>query len=131
MERNLLGKIIAKFEENDIRIVAAKIKWLSVREASGFYAVHKNRPFFNSLVEYMTSGPSLLMVLEGEDVITRNRTIMGATDPAKADPKTIRKDYGLNIEKNTVHGSDSEETARKEISYFFADHEIVSFEGVL
>jgi nucleoside-diphosphate kinase len=126
VKRNLVGKIISKFEENGIRIVAAKMKWLSAREAGGFYAVHKARPFYNELVEYMTSGPVMVMVLEGEGVIERNRTIMGATDPAKAAPGTIRKEYALSIGENTVHGSDAPETAATEIAYFFSSTEIVS-----
>lgn len=126
VRRNLVGKIIGKFEANKIKVSAMKMKWLSRREAEGFYAVHKARPFFGELVDSMTSGPVVIMALEGEDVIKRNREIMGATDPSKAAPGTIRKEFALSIGENTVHGSDSPETAKQEVGYFFSDTEIVT-----
>lgn len=126
VKRNLVGKIITKFEENGIRVVAARMQWLSHREAGGFYAVHKARPFYKELVDYMTSGPVVVMVLEGDGVIEKNRAIMGATDPSKAAPGTIRKEYALSIGENTVHGSDAPETAATEITYFFSSTELVS-----
>lgn len=117
--RNLIGKICSRFETNGLRIVGMRMLHMSTREAEGFYAVHRERPFFNSLVSYMTSGPSVVMVLEGEDAIARNRKLMGATDPAKADADTIRKDFGESLERNSVHGSDAPETAATEIAWFF------------
>lgn len=124
VKRNLIGKIIAQFEENNITIAAAKMKTLSRKEAEGFYAVHRSRPFFGELVDMMIAGPVVLMVLEGEEVIKRNREIMGATDPSKAAPGTIRKKYAVSIGENTVHGSDAPETATNEIAYFFAKSEL-------
>ena len=123
-ERNLIGKIVSRFEESGLRVVAMKRKYLSQREAEGFYAVHKARPFFGELVQMMTSGPVVVMVLEGEGAITKNREIMGATNPAQAAPNTIRKLFAKSIGENTVHGSDSPETAAQEIRYFFATTEI-------
>lgn len=125
-KRNLIGKVIARFEENNLRIAAMEMKWLSRQEAEGFYAVHKDRPFFGELVDFMTSGPVVVMVLEGENAITRNREIMGATNPAEAAPGTIRKDFAQSIGENTVHGSDSPENAQKEIAYFFPTTKIMS-----
>lgn len=122
--RNLVGKIITRFEDAGLRVVAMKRKLLSDHEAKGFYAVHKDRPFFGELVEMMTSGPVVIMVLRGENAIARNREIMGATDPAKAAAGTIRKDFARSIGENTVHGSDSKENAATEIAYFFAATEI-------
>ncbi|MGC3998390.1 MAG: nucleoside-diphosphate kinase [Anaeromyxobacter sp.] len=124
VEKNVIGKVIAKFEEQGLKPVAVRRQRLSRAEAEGFYAVHKARPFFGSLVEFMTSGPVVLMVLEGENAILKNREIMGATDPAKAAPGTIRKEFATNIEKNTVHGSDSPENAKIEVAYFFRETEI-------
>ena len=126
VKRQLIGKIAAKFEENNIRIAAMKMAWLSPREVAGFYAVHKGKPFYQELVDYMASGPVVLMVLEGENVIDHNRTIMGATDPAKAAPGTIRREYALSIGQNTVHGSDAPQTAATEIAYFFSSTELVN-----
>ena len=123
--RNLTGKINARFEEKGLRIIAQRRLWLSRDEAEGFYAVHKERAFFNDLCEFMSSGPVVVQVLEGESAITRNREIMGATNPANAAEGTIRKDYGESIEANSVHGSDSPENAATEISYFFSALEIV------
>jgi nucleoside-diphosphate kinase len=123
--RNLTGKINARFEENGLRIVAQKRIWMTRQQAEGFYAVHKDRAFFGDLCEFMSSGPVVVQVLEGEDAITRNREIMGATNPANAAEGTIRKDYGESIEANSVHGSDAPETAATEISHFFSALEIV------
>jgi nucleoside-diphosphate kinase len=127
LEKGVMGKIIARFEEADLKPVAARMQHLSQREAEGFYAVHKARPFFRDLVTFMTSGPVLLMVLEGENAVARNREIMGATNPANAAPGTIRKDFATDVEKNTVHGSDSPETAEVEIAYFFRETEITPY----
>ena len=124
--RNLIGQVYARFEKAGLSIVAAKLVQLSKAEAEGFYAVHKARPFFNDLVKYMTSGPVVLQVLEGENAVAKNREIMGATDPKKAAPGTIRADLAESIEANTVHGSDSAENAAIEIAYFFAQTEIHS-----
>ena len=123
--RNLTGKINARFEENGLRIVAQKRLWMSRKVAEGFYAVHKDRAFFSDLCDFMSSGPVVVQVLEGENAITRNREIMGATNPANADAGTIRKEFGESIEANSVHGSDSPENAATEISYFFSKLEIV------
>jgi nucleoside-diphosphate kinase len=124
--RNLIGEVYRRFEKAGLTIVAAKLVQLSKAEAEGFYAVHKARPFFNDLVKYMTSGPVVLQVLEGENAVAKNREIMGATDPKKAAPGTIRADLAESIEANTVHGSDSPENAAIEIAYFFAQTEIHS-----
>jgi nucleoside-diphosphate kinase len=124
--RNLIGQVYARFEKAGLSVVAARLVQLSKAEAEGFYAVHKARPFFNDLVRYMTSGPVMLQVLEGENAVAKNREIMGATDPKKAAPGTIRADLAESIEANTVHGSDSAENAATEIAYFFAQTEIHS-----
>ncbi len=124
--RNLIGEVYRRFEKAGLTIVAAKLVQLSKAEAEGFYAVHKERPFFNDLVKYMTSGPVVLQVLEGDNAVAKNREIMGATDPKKAAPGTIRADLAESIEANTVHGSDSPENAAIEIAYFFAQTEIHS-----
>ncbi len=123
--RNLTGKINARFEENGLRIVAQKRLQLTRAQAEAFYAVHKERAFFGDLCEFMTSGPVVAQVLEGEDAVAQNRKIMGATNPANADEGTIRKDSAENVEANSVHGSDSAENAAIEISFFFAETEIV------
>lgn len=123
--RNLTGKIIDRLETSGLRIVAQKRMWLSQKQAEGFYAVHKERPFFHDLVKFMTSGPVVVQVLEGANAVAKYREIMGATDPKKANPGTIRKDFAESIEANSVHGSDSAENAAIEIRYFFADTEIV------
>jgi len=123
--RNLTGKINKRFEKAGLRIIAQKRIQLTRSQAEGFYAVHQERAFFNDLCEFMTSGPVVVQVLEGEDAITRNREIMGATNPANADEGTIRKDFAENVEANSVHGSDSPETAATEIAYFFAEIELV------
>jgi len=123
--RNLTGKINARFEENGLRIVAQKRIWMSRPQAEAFYGVHKARPFFDGLCSFMTSGPVVVQVLEGENAIAKNREIMGATNPANAAAGTIRKDFAESIEANSVHGSDSPENAAIEIAYFFAGCEIV------
>ena len=123
--RNLTGQIIARFEEAGLRIVASKRIHMTREQAEGFYAVHKDRPFFNDLVSFMISGPVVVQVLEGDNAIVRNREIMGATNPADADAGTIRKDFAESIEANSVHGSDASETAAEEIKFFFTDAEIV------
>jgi nucleoside-diphosphate kinase len=123
--RNLTGAINARFEENGLRIVAQKRLRLTREQAEGFYAVHKERSFFGSLCDFMTSGPVVVQVLEGEGAVLKNREVMGATNPANADEGTIRKDFAESIEANSVHGSDSAENAKIEISYFFAETEIV------
>ena len=123
--RNLTGKINARFEDSGLRIVAQKRLQLSRAQAEKFYAVHKARPFFDSLCTFMISGPVVVQVLEGENAITKNRDIMGATDPAKAAPGTIRKDFAESIEANSAHGSDSAETAQQEIAFFFSGLELV------
>ncbi len=123
--RNLTGRINAMFEEKGLRIVAQKRLQLTEPQAQGFYAVHRERPFFNDLVRFMISGPVVVQVLEGEDAVVANRTIMGATDPKKADPGTIRAEFAESIEANSVHGSDSPENAASEIAFFFSQLEIV------
>lgn len=123
--RNITGRINARFEESGLRIIAQRRILMTPGQAEGFYAVHKERAFFNDLCEFMVSGPVVVQVLEGEDAITRNRDIMGATNPANAADGTIRKDYGESIEANSVHGSDSPETAAAEIAYFFSEIDIV------
>jgi nucleoside-diphosphate kinase len=122
--KNVIGKIYTRFEDAGLKIVAAKMKHLSKAEAEGFYAVHKERPFFNDLVSFMTSGPVMIQVLEGEDAVAKNREIMGATNPKDAAPGTIRADFAETIDENAVHGSDSLENAKIEIAYFFGDDEI-------
>ena len=117
--KNVIGKIYSRFETNGLKIVAAQMRQLSRAEAEGFYAVHKERPFFNALVEFMTSGPVMIQVLEGEDAIAKNRQLMGATDPKKAEKGTIRADFAESIDANAVHGSDAPETAAVEVAYFF------------
>ena len=119
VEKNIIGKIYSRFEKAGLRIVEAKMLHLSQEQAEGFYAVHKERPFFNDLVDYMTSGPVMVQVLEGQDAINLNRKLMGATHPEEADEGTIRKDFADSIERNTVHGSDAPDTAAVEIEYFF------------
>src|SRR5579872_2472655 len=123
--RNITGEIIARFEKAGLRVVAQKRLLLSRAQAEAFYAVHRQRPFFEGLVKFMTSGPVVVQVLEGENAIAKNREVMGATDPAKAAAGTIRKDFAENIEANSVHGSDAPETAAEEIRFFFSSLEIV------
>jgi len=126
VKKNVIGKILARFEEAGLRVIAARMKHLSRAEAEGFYAVHRERPFFRDLVEFMTSGPVLVQVLEGPDAIARNRELMGATDPKKAAKGTLRADFADSIDANAVHGSDGPETARVEIAYFFPACEVFS-----
>ena len=126
MKKNAIGDILCRFENAGLQIIAAKMIVLSQTEAQGFYAVHKERPFFASLTSFMSSGPVLVSVLEGEDAIQTHRRLMGATDPAKADAGTIRKDWATDVEKNAVHGSDGPDTAKWEIAYFFGEMEIQS-----
>ena len=123
--RNLTGAVTKMLEDAGLRVIASKRIRMSREQAEGFYAVHKERPFFNDLVSFMTSGPVVVQVLEGEDAVARNRKVMGATNPADADEGTIRKAYAESIEANTVHGSDSDENARTEIDFFFDEDEIV------
>lgn len=123
--RNLTGRVTAMLEEAGLRVVASKRIRMTREQAEGFYAVHRERPFFNDLVAFMTSGPVVVQVLEGEDAVARNRQVMGATDPAKAEPGTIRRELAESIEANSVHGSDSEENAAAEIAFFFTEEEIV------
>ena len=123
--RNLTGKIIAKFEDAGLRVVASKRIRMTRAQAEGFYAVHKERPFYGELVEQMIAAPVVVQVLEGENAILKNREVMGATNPANAAPGTIRKEFALNMGENSVHGSDAPETARDEIKFFFSDDEIV------
>ena len=122
--RNIIGEVVKRLEENDLKIIAMKMIWMTKKQAQGFYAVHKERPFFDSLTDFMSSGPAVVMVLEGENVISRYRDIMGATDYKEAAEGTIRKDFATDIEKNVVHGSDSPESAAFEIGYFFNQFEI-------
>jgi nucleoside-diphosphate kinase len=124
-ERNITGKVIAMLEEGGLRVIAQKRIRMTKEQAEGFYAVHKERPFYGDLVKFMTSAPVVVQVLEGENAIARNREIMGATNPANAAPGTIRATLAENVERNTVHGSDAPETAREEIKFFFTDDEIV------
>ena len=126
VKKNVIGQILARFEKAGLRVVAARMMHLSRTEAEGFYAVHRNRPFFKDLVEFMISGPVLVQVLEGENAIARNRELMGAIDPKKADKGTIRADFADSIDANAVHGSDAAETARTEIAYFFPRCEVFS-----
>jgi nucleoside-diphosphate kinase len=126
VKKNMIGQILARFEAAGLRLVAARMMHLSRAEAEGFYAVHRGRPFFAALVEFMSSGPVLVQVLEGENAIARNRELMGATDPRKAAKGTIRADFAASIDANAVHGSDAPETARNEIAYFFPLSEVYS-----
>lgn len=122
--KNIIGEVYSRFEKGGLRIVAAKMIHLSKERAQQFYAVHKERPFYDDLVEFMTSGPVMVQVLEGDNAIARNREIMGATNPKDADPGTIRADFAQTVDENVVHGSDAPETAKQEIAFFFGDDEI-------
>ena len=122
--KNVIGEIYSRFEKAGLTIVAARMTWLSRRDAEGFYAVHRERPFFRDLVDFMTTGPVMIQVLEGENAIAKNRELMGATDPRKAARGTIRADFAQSIDANAVHGSDAPETAAAEIAYFFPAHAI-------
>ncbi|MFA6118456.1 MAG: nucleoside-diphosphate kinase [Parachlamydiales bacterium] len=124
IEKNVIGKILERFEKNNLKIIAAKMVHLSKEKAQDFYLVHKSKPFYNDLVKFMISGPVLVFVLYGQDAVTKTRQIMGATDPSKAEKGTVRKDFAASVEKNAIHGSDSEENAKKEIAFFFEGKEI-------
>ena len=126
VRKNQIGEVIARFEKNGLKVVAAKMDTLSKERAEAFYDVHKNRPFFNDLVKFMSGGPVLIQVLEGENAILKNRDIMGATNPKEAVPGTIRADLAASIDENMVHGSDGAETAKQEIDFFFKENEIYS-----
>ncbi len=126
VKKNVIGKILARFEEAGLRVIAARMMHLSRAEAEGFYAVHRERPFFRDLVDFMISGPVMVQVLEGDNAIARNRDLMGATDPKKAAKGTIRADFAASIDANAVHGSDAADTARIEIAYFFPACEVFS-----
>ncbi len=125
VSRDLIGSILTRTENDGLRPTAMRMLWLETREAEGFYAVHRERPFFQTLVKFMTSGPVVVSVLEGKDAIARYRKLMGATDPDQAEAGTLRKEFGTDVEKNAVHGSDSPETARWEIAYFFGTLDLV------
>ncbi len=122
--KNVIGEIISRFEKNGLRIIASKMLHLTREQAGGFYAVHKERPFYNDLVEFMTSGPVVVQVLEGENAIAKNRELMGATNPAEAAPGTIRADFAETVDENAVHGSDGPDTAKEEIAFFFTEQEL-------
>jgi len=124
--KNVVGEIYSRFEKAGLKIIAAKMARLSRNDAEGFYAVHKGRPFFNDLVEFMSSGPVMIQVLEGDNAILKNRDLMGATDPRKAAAGTIRADFAQSIDANAVHGSDGPDTARDEVAYFFPQHQVYS-----
>ena len=124
--KNVIGQIYARFEKAGLKIIAARMAHLSRQDAEGFYAVHRGRPFFNDLVDFMISGPVMIQVLEGDNAILKNRDLMGATDPKKAAPGTIRADFAQSIDANAVHGSDAPETAQVEIGYFFPSHQVYS-----
>ncbi|HJS22280.1 MAG TPA: nucleoside-diphosphate kinase [Steroidobacteraceae bacterium] len=124
VQKNLIGEVYRRFEQAGLRVVAARMLQLSQSQAEGFYAVHRERPFYRDLVRYMTSGPVMVQVLEGENAVARNREIMGATDPSKAAPGTIRADLAASIEQNVVHGSDAPDTATREIAFFFAESDL-------
>jgi nucleoside-diphosphate kinase len=124
VSKNVIGEIVSRFENNGLRVIAAKMLHLTREQAEGFYAVHAGRPFYNDLVNFMISGPVLVQVLEGENAISKNRELMGATNPAEAAPGTIRADFAKTVDENAVHGSDAPETAAQEIRYFFSDEEL-------
>ena len=122
--KNVIGEIVSRFEKNGLRIIASKMLHLSAEQAQGFYAVHSERPFYKDLVKFMMSGPVVVQVLEGENAISKNRELMGATNPAEAAPGTIRADFATTVDENAVHGSDAPETAAEEIKFFFSDDEL-------
>jgi nucleoside-diphosphate kinase len=124
--KNVIGEIYSRFEKAGLKVIASRMAHLSQKDAEGFYAVHRGRPFFNDLVKFMISGPVMIQVLEGENAIAKNRDLMGATDPKKAAAGTIRADFAQSIDANAVHGSDGPETAREEVAYFFAQHQVYS-----
>ena len=122
--KNVIGEIVSRFEKNGLRVIASKMLHLSAEQAQGFYAVHSERPFYKDLVQFMMSGPVVVQVLEGESAISKNRELMGATNPAEAAPGTIRADFATTVDENAVHGSDAPETAAEEIKFFFSDDEL-------
>ena len=124
--KNVIGQIYTRFEQAGLKVIAAKMKQLSRKEAEGFYAVHRERPFFNALVEFMISGPVMIQVLQGENAVMKHRELMGATNPKEAAPGTIRADFADSIDANAVHGSDAAETAKVEIAYFFPETDVLS-----
>ncbi len=128
VSKGLIGEIIRRFEANRLKVVALKMIKMTKEQAEGFYQVHKDKSFFNSLTSFMSSGPAVVMVIEGEEAVKKNRELMGATDPREAGKGTIRKDFASDVEKNIVHGSDSPETAQWEINYFFPEKEILEYE---
>lgn len=128
VKKGLIGEIIRRFEAGELKVVALKMIKMTKEQAEGFYQVHKDKPFFNGLTSFMSSGPVVVMVIEGKEAIKRNRELMGATDPREAGEGTIRKDFASDVEKNIVHGSDSPETARWEIDYFFPEEEILEYD---
>jgi nucleoside-diphosphate kinase len=127
IQRHLIGEVIKRFEDNGLRVIALKMIWMDKNKAEGFYAVHRGKPFFESLTAFMSSGPSVVMVLEGDGVISKTRELMGATDPKQAKEGTLRRQFATNIEKNVIHGSDAPETAAFEIAYFFNSLEMFEY----
>lgn len=130
MEKGIVGEIMKRIDDASLKVIGMKMQWLDKPGAEGFYAVHKDKPFFSSLCEFMTSGPSIAIVLEGDNAITTWRGVMGVTDPEKAEEGTIRADFGTDIQHNAVHGSDAPETAKFEVGYFFTDKELYEYEWV-
>ena len=128
MEKGVIGELIKRIEDSSLKVVGMKMLWLDRSRAEGFYAVHKGKAFFESLVSFMTSGPCIVMALEGENAINTWRAVMGATDPEKAEEGTLRRDFGTSIERNAVHGSDATDTAKFEVSYFFGENELYNYE---
>jgi nucleoside-diphosphate kinase len=124
VNRNLIGEITARLEKSGLSVIASKMLHLTTEQAAGFYAEHEGKPFYETLITNMTAGPIIVQVLEGEDAVAKNREVMGTTDPEKAAPGTIRKDFAVSMQKNSVHGSDSPESAAREIAYFFNENEI-------
>jgi nucleoside-diphosphate kinase len=127
IQRHLIGEVIKRFEDHGLRVIALKMIWMDKNKAEGFYAVHRGKPFFESLTAFMSSGPSVVMVLEGDGVISKTRELMGATDPKQAKEGTLRRQFATNIEKNVIHGSDAPETAAFEIAYFFNSLEMFEY----
>lgn len=130
MEKGIIGEIVRRIEDSNLKIIGIKMLWLNRELAEGFYAVHKGKAFFESLLNFITSGPCVIMTLEGENAINLWRGVMGVTDPEEAEEGTLRSDFGTNIERNAVHGSDAQDTAKFEVSYFFKDNELFNYEWV-
>lgn len=130
MEKGIVGEIVKRADDASLKVIGMKMQWLDKARAEGFYAVHKDKPFFGTLCEFMTSGPCIVMTLEGENAIETWRSVMGVTDPEKAEEGTIRCDFGTNIERNAVHGSDAADTAKFEVAYFFEGNELFQYEWV-